>query len=84
MRLISLDELIFGELTEFQMQAVPSFAPVSVHEQESQVERETDKHPHIEVSWSNEKRINLVTPKKTSIAMIHHDTIHRATICRVK
>lgn len=30
MGLISLDELIFGELTEFQMQAGPSFAPASV------------------------------------------------------
>lgn len=43
MRLISLDELIFGELTEFQMQAGPSFAPVSVHEQKRESEREKEK-----------------------------------------
>lgn len=56
MRLISLDELIFGELIEFQMQAGPLFARIR-----------SRAYTYVEVSRQlgvEKKRINPVVPEE--------------------
>lgn len=56
MRLISLDELIFGELIEFQMQAGPLFARIR-----------SRAYTYVEVSRQQgvgKKRINPVVPEE--------------------
>lgn len=58
MRLISLDELIFGELIEFQMQAGPLFARIR-----------SRAYTYVEVSRQQgveKKRINPVVPEEES------------------
>lgn len=69
MRLISLDELIFGELIEFQMQAGPLFARIR-----------SRAYTYVEVSRQpsgEKKRINPVVPEEeTSVsAVANRDTI---------
>lgn len=60
MRLISLDELIFGELIEFQMQAGPLFARIR-----------SRAYTYVEVSRQSrgrEKKNPVVPEKGTSVS----------------
>lgn len=76
MRLISLDELIFGELIEFQMQAGPLFARIR-----------SRAYTYVEVSRQpsgGKKRINPVVPEEeTSVlsAVANRDAIRDASPC---
>lgn len=66
MRLISLDELIFGELIEFQMQAGPLFARIR-----------SRAYTYIEVSkqWKKDKPDRAEGGDLSQVEMMNRDAI---------